>query len=89
MSQLSQLDLCFSGSHALSPKTYCIQANPATPAEGMDEKVLRLQKRMVKNRESAARSRQRKQAYTQELEQQVSWIIWIPCTSMNGGLHLY
>ncbi|EIE19095.1 hypothetical protein COCSUDRAFT_67968 [Coccomyxa subellipsoidea C-169] len=39
--------------------------------EVMDERTQRLQKRMVKNRESAARSRQRKQEYTATLEQQV------------------
>ncbi|CAL8464635.1 g4170 [Coccomyxa elongata] len=39
--------------------------------EVMDERTQRLQKRMVKNRESAARSRQRKQQYTASLEQQV------------------
>lgn len=36
----------------------------------VDERTARLQKRMVKNRESAARSRQRKQQYTAELESQ-------------------
>ncbi|KAK9843760.1 hypothetical protein WJX81_005117 [Elliptochloris bilobata] len=37
----------------------------------VDERTARLQKRMVKNRESAARSRARKQQYTTELETQV------------------
>jgi hypothetical protein len=36
----------------------------------VDERTARLQKRMVKNRESAARSRARKQQYTAELELQ-------------------
>ena len=36
----------------------------------VDERTARLQKRMVKNRESAARSRARKQQYTTELESQ-------------------
>ncbi|NP_001295728.1 ABSCISIC ACID-INSENSITIVE 5-like protein 2 [Jatropha curcas] len=41
--------------------------------EGMIEKTVeRRQKRMIKNRESAARSRARKQAYTNELENKVS-----------------
>ncbi|XP_068658930.1 ABSCISIC ACID-INSENSITIVE 5-like protein 2 [Aristolochia californica] len=40
---------------------------------GMGEKTVeRRQKRMIKNRESAARSRARKQAYTNELENKVS-----------------
>ncbi|WVY99486.1 hypothetical protein V8G54_025556 [Vigna mungo] len=37
-----------------------------------DKSFERRQKRMIKNRESAARSRARKQAYTIELEQKVS-----------------
>ncbi|XP_020208498.1 ABSCISIC ACID-INSENSITIVE 5-like protein 2 [Cajanus cajan] len=38
----------------------------------VEKTVERRQKRMIKNRESAARSRARKQAYTQELENKVS-----------------
>lgn len=38
----------------------------------MNKTVERRQKRMIKNRESAARSRARKQAYTNELEHKVS-----------------
>ncbi|RAL48588.1 unnamed protein product [Cuscuta campestris] len=38
----------------------------------VEKSVERRQKRMIKNRESAARSRARKQAYTQELESKVS-----------------
>ncbi|URD89224.1 hypothetical protein MUK42_28432 [Musa troglodytarum] len=38
----------------------------------VDKVVLRRQKRMIKNRESAARSRERKQAYTVELESLVA-----------------
>lgn len=38
----------------------------------VDRSVERRQKRMIKNRESAARSRARKQAYTSELENKVS-----------------
>ncbi|XP_042514440.1 ABSCISIC ACID-INSENSITIVE 5-like protein 2 [Macadamia integrifolia] len=42
------------------------------PGEVMEKTVERRQKRMIKNRESAARSRARKQAYTNELENKVS-----------------
>ncbi|XP_071697475.1 ABSCISIC ACID-INSENSITIVE 5-like protein 2 [Rutidosis leptorrhynchoides] len=38
----------------------------------IEKSVERRQKRMIKNRESAARSRARKQAYTQELENKIS-----------------
>uniref|UniRef100_A0A0E0LPY3 BZIP domain-containing protein n=1 Tax=Oryza punctata TaxID=4537 RepID=A0A0E0LPY3_ORYPU len=42
-------------------------------ADGVVEKTVeRRQKRMIKNRESAARSRARKQAYTNELENKIS-----------------
>ncbi|EMS53961.1 ABSCISIC ACID-INSENSITIVE 5-like protein 2 [Triticum urartu] len=42
-------------------------------SDGVTDKVVeRRQKRMIKNRESAARSRARKQAYTNELENKVS-----------------
>ncbi|KAK3138429.1 hypothetical protein QOZ80_5AG0368870 [Eleusine coracana subsp. coracana] len=43
-----------------------------TPGEVTDKVIERRQKRMIKNRESAARSRARKQAYTNELENKVS-----------------
>ncbi|WOL15531.1 G-box-binding factor 4-like [Canna indica] len=39
-----------------------------TMADSVDKAALQRQKRMIKNRESAARSRERKQAYTVELE---------------------
>ncbi|KAE9617162.1 hypothetical protein Lal_00035139 [Lupinus albus] len=42
------------------------------PEDIMEKSVERRQKRMIKNRESAARSRARKQAYTNELENKVS-----------------
>ncbi|OIV99084.1 hypothetical protein TanjilG_32343 [Lupinus angustifolius] len=43
-----------------------------TPEDIVEKSVERRQKRMIKNRESAARSRARKQAYTNELENKVS-----------------
>ncbi|XP_075490850.1 ABSCISIC ACID-INSENSITIVE 5-like protein 2 isoform X2 [Primulina tabacum] len=42
------------------------------PGDFVERSVERRQKRMIKNRESAARSRARKQAYTHELENKVS-----------------
>lgn len=42
------------------------------PEDMIERTVERRQKRMIKNRESAARSRARKQAYTNELENKVS-----------------
>ncbi|GAB4836181.1 hypothetical protein Ancab_001094 [Ancistrocladus abbreviatus] len=42
------------------------------PEDIVDKSAERRQKRMIKNRESAARSRARKQAYTNELENKVS-----------------
>jgi hypothetical protein len=42
------------------------------PGDVADKLMERRQKRMIKNRESAARSRARKQAYTNELENKVS-----------------
>ncbi|XP_057422600.1 ABSCISIC ACID-INSENSITIVE 5-like protein 2 [Lotus japonicus] len=44
----------------------------STPEDMVEKTVERRQKRMIKNRESAARSRARKQAYTTELENKVS-----------------
>ncbi|KAG1334521.1 ABSCISIC ACID-INSENSITIVE 5-like protein 2 [Cocos nucifera] len=41
------------------------------PDEIVDKKIERRQKRMIKNRESAARSRARKQAYINQLEEEV------------------
>ncbi|CAN6481229.1 unnamed protein product [Victoria cruziana] len=44
-------------------------------AADSDETVDRRQKRMIKNRESAARSRARKQAYTNELEIEIAHLV--------------
>ncbi len=50
----------------------------------VDERTARLQKRMVKNRESAARSRQRKQQYTAELETQARLVL----SALTSGLEV-
>lgn len=49
-----------------------------------DKAVMQRQKRMIKNRESAARSRERKQAYTVELESLVTQL-----EEENAQLHSY
>ncbi|KAK3138664.1 hypothetical protein QOZ80_5AG0371810 [Eleusine coracana subsp. coracana] len=48
------------------------RARKRAPMDPTDRAVVQRQKRMIKNRESAARSRDRKQAYVAELESQVS-----------------
>uniref|UniRef100_A0A7I4C3H2 BZIP domain-containing protein n=2 Tax=Physcomitrium patens TaxID=3218 RepID=A0A7I4C3H2_PHYPA len=61
---------------SLSPMHYGLDGSVRGRKRGPDgpvEKVVeRRQRRMIKNRESAARSRARKQAYTVELEAEVS-----------------
>ncbi|KAL5202168.1 hypothetical protein ABZP36_013120 [Zizania latifolia] len=74
----SVLDSIYSDGQIVSPMLGAI-SDPQTPGrkrgasgEIADKIVERRQKRMIKNRESAARSRARKQAYTNELENKVS-----------------
>ncbi|KAL8141132.1 hypothetical protein V2J09_007153 [Rumex salicifolius] len=57
---------------SVSPVPYMFTGGIRGRKGNVVEKVIeRRQRRMIKNRESAARSRQRKQAYTMELEQEV------------------
>jgi len=58
---------------SVSPVPYVFNGGLRGRKTGAVEKVIeRRQRRMIKNRESAARSRARKQAYTMELEQEVA-----------------
>ncbi|KAF6143999.1 hypothetical protein GIB67_017607 [Kingdonia uniflora] len=58
---------------SLSPVPYILNGGLRGKRGGAVEKVVeRRQRRMIKNRESAARSRARKQAYTMELEAEVA-----------------
>ncbi|XP_039837781.1 ABSCISIC ACID-INSENSITIVE 5-like protein 2 isoform X3 [Panicum virgatum] len=74
----AMLDSIYSDGQITSP-TVGAFSDPQTPGrkrgalgEVVDKVIERRQKRMIKNRESAARSRARKQAYTNELENKVS-----------------
>ncbi|KAI4385796.1 hypothetical protein MLD38_003789 [Melastoma candidum] len=74
------LDLPFADNHLAVPShmtgglsdTQAGARKRGIPDDIMDKSMERKQKRMIKNRESAARSRARKQAYTSELEKKVS-----------------
>ncbi|GMI78502.1 ABSCISIC ACID RESPONSIVE ELEMENTS-BINDING PROTEIN 2 [Hibiscus trionum] len=58
---------------SVSPLPYVFNGSMRGRKSGAVEKVAeRRQRRMIKNRESAARSRARKQAYTTELEEEVA-----------------
>ncbi|CAA6664958.1 unnamed protein product [Spirodela intermedia] len=60
-------------SSSLSPVPSAIDRGLRRKSNGIVEKVVeRRQRRMIKNRESAARSRARKQAYTLELEAEIA-----------------
>ncbi|KAJ8766665.1 hypothetical protein K2173_001185 [Erythroxylum novogranatense] len=56
---------------SLSPVP-CVFTRGRKPNAALEKVVERRQRRMIKNRESAARSRARKQAYTMELEAEVA-----------------
>jgi len=68
----------YSDGHITSPMMGALSDSPTpgrkrgAPGDVADKLMERRQKRMIKNRESAARSRARKQAYTNELENKVS-----------------
>ncbi|CAL4946890.1 unnamed protein product [Urochloa decumbens] len=68
----------YSDGHITSPMMGALSDSPTpsrkrgAPGDVVDKLMERRQKRMIKNRESAARSRARKQAYTNELENKVS-----------------
>ncbi|KAI4384102.1 hypothetical protein MLD38_009869 [Melastoma candidum] len=74
------LDLPFADNHLAVPShmtgglsdTQVGGRKRGIPNDIVDKSIERKQKRMIKNRESAARSRARKQAYTSELEKKVS-----------------
>ncbi|KAK9813981.1 hypothetical protein WJX73_007840 [Symbiochloris irregularis] len=79
--QHPQANLVRAGTSMNAPDTPAgppLESTPRAPRQRkrkeidvVDERSERMQKRMVKNRESAARSRQRKQQYTYDLEAQV------------------
>ncbi|CAN7065703.1 hypothetical protein IGI04_040479 [Brassica rapa subsp. trilocularis] len=59
-------------SSSLSPSPYMFNGVRGRKSGTVEKVVERRQRRMIKNRESAARSRARKQAYTVELEAEVA-----------------
>lgn len=73
----ASLDVPFEDSQGALPSSLMgalsdTQRKRSAPEEMVEKTVERRHKRMIKNRESAARSRARKQAYTNELENKVS-----------------
>ncbi|GMH20249.1 hypothetical protein Nepgr_022090 [Nepenthes gracilis] len=68
----SQVPISPSGLVGTLSDTQLSRRKRVSPGDVVEKTVERRQKRMIKNRESAARSRARKQAYTHELENKVS-----------------
>ncbi|XP_073019561.1 bZIP transcription factor TRAB1-like [Primulina eburnea] len=59
-------------SSSVSPTPYMFSGLRGRKMAAVEKVLERRQRRMIKNRESAARSRARKQAYTRELEEEVA-----------------
>ncbi|PWA75253.1 basic-leucine zipper domain-containing protein [Artemisia annua] len=68
----TQMTMSPSMMHNLSSDTQTPGRKRVASGDVVERTVERRQKRMIKNRESAARSRARKQAYTHELENKIS-----------------
>ncbi|XP_042054760.1 ABSCISIC ACID-INSENSITIVE 5-like protein 2 [Salvia splendens] len=68
----AQMTMCSSPLMGTLSDTQTPGRKRVAPDDIAEKSVERRQKRMIKNRESAARSRARKQAYTHELENKVS-----------------
>ncbi|CAM8959113.1 unnamed protein product [Rhodiola kirilowii] len=68
----TQLAVRMSPTRGTISDTQTLGRKRVAPGEVVEKTVERRQKRMIKNRESAARSRARKQAYTNELENKIA-----------------